>query len=227
MADILVVTGASRGIGRHIACRAAEAGFEVIGLARTPSEAPFEIRACDVGDAEALQSALADLRREPRLWGLVNAAGMARMNLLATMEARSAETIVRTNLMGTIHCCRLLARSLIRRGEGRIVNFSSIAVPLALKGETVYAAAKAGIESFSRTLARELGEFAVTVNTIAPGPVDTDLIAKVPAESISRIMEGQLLPYKAEPEDIWQVTAFLLSRQARMVTGDVFHIGGA
>ena len=223
-----VVTGASRGLGRYCAERLAALGHRVIGLSRTASaDAPFEMRACNVGDAASVKDALADLRRSTDVFALVNAAGIASMNLLVTTPVSTVQRIVEVNLLGTIYCCQAVAPALIRSGGGRIVNFSTIAVALGLAGESVYAASKAGVEGFSRAFAREMAGFNVTVNVIAPGPIDTELIAKVPREKIQAIVDRQVVPVQATPEDLWNVVSMLLSPEGRMISGHVLHLGGA
>ena len=163
-----VVTGASRGLGRYCANRLHGAGYRVIGLARnTDSTAPFEIRACDVADQLAVAGALKDLRRDSSLYVLINAAAIASMNLLMTTPPETVRQIVETNLLGTIYTCQATIPAFIRHGTGRIINFSTIAVPLGIKGESVYVASKAGVEGFSRAFAREMADHGVTVNTIA------------------------------------------------------------
>lgn len=225
--DKVIVTGASRGLGRHCAMRLMEAGYQVIGLARRPDpEAPFEMRACDVASPAEVERAFDDLRRDPSVYALVNAAGIASMNLLLTTPPETVQRIVATNLTGTILCTQAVAKALIRRRGGRIVNFSTIAVPLALKGEAVYAASKAGVEAFSRAFARELADYGVTINVVAPGPIDTQLIAKVPAESIRRIVAQQIIPRQAEPEDVWNIVSLILRPESAMITGQTFHVGG-
>ncbi len=224
---VILITGASRGLGRACAERLMEKGYRVVGLARKLSPgAPFEIRAADVTNPASVCSALADLRRSRDVYALVNGAGIASMNLVVTTPLETIRRIVDTNLLGTIYCCVQIAPALIRRREGRIINFSSIAVPLGLKGEAVYAASKAGVEGFSRAFAREMADHGVTVNVIAPGPVDTDLIAKVPPAKIQSIIDSQVIQRKATTDDVAGVVDLILSREAGMLTGQVFHIGG-
>ena len=191
----VLITGASGGIGAHLAARAAESGYAVLGLVRRRPESdpgyPFLL--ADVTNPASVAAAFAQLRGEP-LWGIINAAGAASMNLLLTTPPQSMARIVNTNLLGTMYCCAEASKLLIRtagksgtqadspeRG-GRIVNFSSIAAPLALIGERVYAASKAGVEPFSRFLARDLAHFRVPVNAVAPGPLDTNLFRGVPPD---------------------------------------------
>jgi|HigsolmetaAR204D_1030405.scaffolds.fasta_scaffold04788_3 3-oxoacyl-[acyl-carrier protein] reductase len=223
----VIVTGASRGLGRHFAMRLMDEGFDVVGLARRPDPGlPFETRACDVGNPEDVDRVFADLQRDRSVFALVNAAGVASMNLLVTMPPNTIQRIIATNLTGTILCCQAIAKALIRRGEGRIINFSSVAVALGLKGEAVYVASKAGVEGFSRSFAREMADHNVTVNVIAPGPIDTDLIAKVPRRMIQEIVSRQIMPRQAEPDDAWRIVDLLLKRESAMITGEVFHVGG-
>ena len=127
MTDTVVVTGASRGLGRFCAEQLHEAGYRVVGLGRSRVEAPFEMRTADVADSESVAAALKDLRREPSLYALINAAGIASMNLVITSPAETVRRIVETNLLGTIFCCQQIAPALIKRGTGRIINFSSSA----------------------------------------------------------------------------------------------------
>ena len=148
------------------------------------------------------------------------------MNLLLTTPPQTIRRIVETNLLGTIYCTQLVAPALIRRGNGRIVNFSTIAVAIALQGESVYVASKAGVEGFSRSFAREMAPHEVTVNVIAPGPIDTDLIAKVPSAKIQAIVDRQVIPHKAVPENVLSIILMLLSSESSMFSGQIFHVGG-
>ncbi len=223
-----VVSGASRGIGRHCADALVGQGYRVVGLSRTvPSDAGFEIRQCDVADAGSVEASLRDLRRDQSVFALINAAGVASMNLAVAMPAATTHRIVATNLLGTIYCCQLLAQPMMRARRGRIINFSTIAVSLALKGESVYVASKAGVEGFTRSFAREVADHGVTVNAVAPGPIATDLIGKIPPSKIKEIVQRQIIGRMAEKDEVWRVVQFLLSEQASMLSGEVLHIGGA
>ncbi|MEO5376217.1 MAG: SDR family oxidoreductase [Magnetococcus sp. DMHC-6] len=227
MNKTLLITGASRGLGYHLAQRATEDGYRVIGLARhTLPEASFEIRLCDVSDPAAVKQVMSSFKREKTLYGLINAAGIASMNLTLLMPTQTIERLVAVNLLGTIYCSQMVGWLLARQKQGRIINFSTIAVHLALKGEAVYAASKAGVESFSRTFAREMAEHGTTVNVLAPGPIDTDLIAKVSSERIQEVVNQQVISRKAIPEDVYQTVKWLLSEEAAMISGEIIHLGG-
>ena len=227
MRQTLVVTGSSRGLGRFVAEQAMAAGYRVVGLARSPaSGAAFDSRACDVSDPQQVESTLHDLRRDESVVALVNTAGIASMNLVLTTPVETMAKIISTNLLGTIYCCQTIGRILARNKFGRIVNFSTIAVPLALEGEAVYSASKAGVEAFSRVFAREMAGHGVTVNTIAPGPIDTRLIANLDERKIRALVERQIVRRQGTPEDVWNIVKLLLSKEAGMVTGEVVHVGG-
>lgn len=226
--DTIIVTGASRGLGRYCAEQLHERGYRVVGLGRSEiSDTKFEMRSADVGNPESVASALGDLRRDPALYALVNAAGIASMNLVLTTPSATVRRIVETNLLGTIFCCQCVAPALIRRGGGRIVNFSTLGVPLAIKGEAIYIASKAGVEGFSRVFAREMAPHGVTVNTIAPGPINTALIEKVPRSKIDAVVNQQIITRQAEPKDVFNILTLLLSPESSMVTGETIHVGGA
>ena len=226
--DTVIVTGASRGIGFYCAEQLHAAGYRVVGIARNFEVKPaYEVRTVDVSDQASLATALQDLRRDRTVFALLNAAGIASMNLLLTTPPQTIKRIVETNLLGTIYASQLVAAPLIRRGNGRIINFSSLAVAIGLQGESVYVASKAGVEGFSRSFAREMAPHGVTVNAIAPGPVDTDLIAKVPSEKLQAIVDRQIVQRKATVEDVWQIVRMLLAPESAMLSGQVFHVGGA
>lgn len=228
VADTVVVSGASRGLGRFCADKLHSLGYRVIGLGRTAgADAEFEMRAADVTDPASISTALADLRRDKGVYALVNAAGIASMNLVVTTPAATVRRIIETNLLGTIFLCQQVAPALIGRGSGRIINFSTLGVPLAIKGEAIYVASKAGVEGFSRAFAREMSPHGVTVNVIAPGPIDTALIAKVPRDKVDAVVAQQIIPRQGQPDDVWNIVSLLLSPESSMISGETIHVGGA
>ena len=155
---MILITGASRGLGRAVAERVMESGEDVLGISRETEVLPFETVACDVSDYNAVKKIAQDLRNQKKeINGVINAAGIASMNLAVTTPASMTQKLIQTNLVGTIHCCQLFAPLMIRQKAGSIINFSTIAVALGLKGESIYAASKAGVEGFSRALCQGNG----------------------------------------------------------------------
>ncbi|MEB3266339.1 MAG: SDR family oxidoreductase [Cyanobacteriota bacterium] len=227
----VVITGVSRGLGLAIARRLANAGHGVVGLSRRPPPADaaasaIQWLACDVADAAAVRQAAASVREGDLPFALINCAGTASMNLALTTPSRVMERLLATNLLGTMQCCQSFAPLLIRRGGGRILNVSTIAVARALAGESVYAASKAGVEAYSRCLARELGGFGITCNVIAPGPIATDLLRGVSEPQIAAVVAQQLLPRRFAADDVADLVELLLAPGAAMLTGEVLHVGG-
>jgi 3-oxoacyl-[acyl-carrier protein] reductase len=224
---VILVTGASRGIGNAICKRLLAAGKQVRGIARNTDGLDFPAFACDVSDPEQVKRIAVAIRREQvPVEAVVNVAGIASMNLALTTPSGVSRDIVATNLLGTIYCCQSFAPLLIRNGSGAIVNFSTIAVALGLKGESIYAASKAGVEGFTRAFAREMADFGITVNCIAPGPIDTDLLRGVSREQIARIVAQQILPTQFSADAVCDLVEWLLDAKARSISGQVLHVGG-
>jgi len=225
---MLIVTGASKGLGRAIANRFVELGETVVGLARNPVEAPFEIIGCDVADYTAVRGVATDVRkRKVPVTGLINAAGTASMNLAVTTPEHITRRLIEVNLLGTIFSCQNFAPLLMRQNAGAIINFSTIAVALGIKGESVYVASKAGVEGFSRAFAREMADFNIRVNCVAPGPIKTDLLRGVTDRQIDDIVQQQILRTVFEPQAVVDIVELLVSDKAAHLTGEVLHVGGA
>lgn len=225
---MIVVTGASRGLGRAICDRLSSTGHEVFGIARDVSNLPFPAMPCDVSCHEQVKLVARTLKEQNRkVCGLVNAAGTASMNLAVTTPPSVSKRIIGTNLLGTIYCCQLIAPLLMRHKCGVIVNFSTIAVALGLKGESIYAASKAGVEGFSRAFAREVADFNITVNCIAPGPIETDLLKGVTAGQIANVVAHQIISKQFTPASVCDIVELLLDQRSGSLSGQVFHVGGA
>lgn len=224
---MILVTGASKGIGRALSQRLYAQGLPVLGLARNALSADFEIASLDVRQEAQVKELATNLRQAgTEVTGLINAAGIASMNLAVMTPASTARNIIGTNLLGTVFMCQSFAPMIVRAGGGAIVNFSTIAVSLALQGESVYSASKAGVEAYSRTLAREMSAHNVRVNCVAPGPVDTDLTRGVAQSSLTAIVERQVIRKQFGVEDVCDVVELLLSSKASSISGQVIHVGG-
>lgn len=224
---MIVVTGASRGLGRAICERLEQQGRKVIGLARTVTDLQYRMMPCDVSSPDDVKRVAQDIKKQGcEINGLINAAGIASMNLALTTPTRVAKEIIETNLLGTIYCCQLISPLIIRKKAGSIINFSTIAVTLGLKGESIYIASKAGVEGFSRAFAREMADFGVNVNCIAPGPIDTNLLKGITASQISRIVNQQIIAKQFSPDAVCDLVELLLDPKSYALSGQVFHVGG-
>lgn len=224
---MIVVTGASRGLGWAICERLHRQGREVLGLARTVTDLPYQAMPCDVSSPDDIKRVVQKIKKQKwKISGLINAAGIASMNLALTTPTRVAKEIIETNLLGTIYCCQLIAPLIIRNKAGSIINFSTIAVTLGLKGESIYVASKAGVEGFTRAFAREMSDFGVNVNCIAPGPIDTNLLKGITANQISRIVNQQIIAKQFSPDTVCDLVELLFDPKSCSLSGQVLHVGG-
>jgi 3-oxoacyl-[acyl-carrier protein] reductase len=225
---VIVVTGASKGLGRAICNRLIQKNISVFGLARNVDEVSFPSMSCDVSSYESVKAVAQQLKKDGvKVTGLINAAGIASMNLAVITPHSVAQKIINTNLLGTIYCCQLIAPLILRNKQGSIINFSTIAVALGLKGESIYAASKAGVEGFTRSFAREMADFNVKVNCIAPGPIDTSLLKGITVEQIDKIVSQQIIPKKFKPDSVADLVEILIDTRSESLSGQVLHIGGA
>jgi 3-oxoacyl-[acyl-carrier protein] reductase len=225
---MIVVTGASKGLGRAICERLIEKNIDVFGLARNVEDVPFSSMSCDVSSYESVQAVVQHLKKlGAKVTGLVNAAGIASMNLAVTTPQSVTQKIINTNLLGTIYCCQLIAPLMLRNKQGSIINFSTIAVALGLKGESIYAASKAGVEGFTRSFAREMADFNVKVNCIAPGPIETSLLNGITVEQIKKIVSQQIIPKQFNPDAVADLVELLVDNRSDSLSGQIFHVGGA
>ena len=225
---MIIVTGASKGLGRAICERLIEKKIDIFGLARNVDDVPFASMSCDVSSYESVKAVAQQLKKDgARVNGLVNAAGIASMNLAVTTPPSVSQRIINTNLLGTIYCCQLFAPLMLRNKQGSIINFSTIAVTLGLKGESIYAASKAGVEGFTRSFAREMADFNVRVNCIAPGPIDTNLLKGITPEQISKIVSQQIIPMQFKPDSVADLVELLIDSRSNSLSGQVLHVGGA
>jgi 3-oxoacyl-[acyl-carrier protein] reductase len=236
---VALVTGASRGIGRAVAQSLARAGAEVVLTSRSLAAAEAaaeEIRGqggrargveFDVADAAATERAVAALLEE---YGtipiLVNNAGVTRDGLLLRMGTEDWDLVVQTNLGGTYRLCRALVASMIRKRFGRIVNVTSVVAQSGNPGQANYAAAKAGIEGFTRSLAREVATRNVTVNCVAPGFIDTEMTRGLDDRVRAKLLDQVPMNRLGQPEDVAHAVSFLVSDGASYVTGITLHVNG-
>jgi len=170
---------------------------------------------------------MTSIRKEDgRLDALINNAGIASMNAAMLTPIDTVRRIIETNVLGAFLLCQEAARLMQKNRFGRIVNFTSVAVPFNLEGEAAYAASKAAIESLTRILARELADNGITVNAIGPTPIQTDLLRSVPPEKIQKLLMRQAIQRMGEPRDVINVIDFFLRTESDFITGQVIYLGG-
>ena len=224
---MIVVTGAGRGLGKAITERLTEKGEQVLGLARTKDSLQIDGIECDVSDYSSVKNAAREVKRMKQpVKAFINVAGVASMNMAVTTDESTVQKLIQTNLVGTVYCCQLFAPIMLRQKFGSFINFSTIAVALALKGESVYAASKAGVEAFSRAFAREIADFNVRVNCIAPGPIRTDLLRGITDFQIEKITSQQIIPKQFEKSDVCDLVELLIDERASSLSGQILNIGG-
>ena len=229
-ARVALVTGARKGLGLAISRYLVSLGYRVIGCSREAagwSDANYEHIQLDVADDAAVRALAVGIRRKHgRLDVAVNNAGIAAMNSFFLMPTATAERVMRTNYLGTWIVCREAAKLMRPRGRGRIVNISTVAVPLNLEGEAAYIASKSAVEALTKSLSLEVGSMGITVNAIGPTPIKTDLLRGVPEVKINRLIERQAVKRLGEARDVLNVLEFLIRPESDFVTGQVIYLGG-
>ncbi|SFP56258.1 3-oxoacyl-[acyl-carrier-protein] reductase [Nitrosomonas cryotolerans] len=236
---IALVTGASRGIGQAIALQLGNQGIIVVGTATTQSGAETisqyldkaNIRgmgiALNVNDATQINNTVQIIREQlGEITILVNNAGITRDNLLVRMKDEEWDAIMETNLKSVFRLSRVVLRPMMKARFGRIINISSVVGSIGNVGQANYAAAKAGMVGFSKSLAREVGSRNITVNCIAPGFIDTDMTRSLTTEQQQNLIQHVPLGRLGQPEEIASAVTFLASSAAGYITGTTLHVNG-
>lgn len=234
--QIALVTGASRGIGAAIAASLAGAGAVVIGTATSQRGADAITKSLgasgrgevldvsDPGSVDALLSRIGKADGAPTI--VVNNAGITRDNLLMRMKAEEWDDVLSTNLSGVYRVCKGSVRGMMKARHGRIINIASVIGIIGNAGQANYAAAKAGVIGFSKSLARELGSRNITVNVVAPGFIDTDMTRELPDEQRTALLAQVPLGRLGLAQDIAAAVTFLASDAAAYITGETLHVNG-
>ena len=227
---VTLITGTRKGIGLYLARHYCEQGHHVYGCSRGESDWQhdnYTHLSADVADEQQAKAIFKRIRQEHgRLDNLLNNAGIASMNHSLLTPVSTLEKILSTNVIGSFLFSREAAKLMKRNRFGRIVNFSTVAVPLKLEGEAAYVASKAAVESLTNVLSREFAELGITVNTIGPVPIETDLIRAVPDDKIQGIVARQSIRRLGKLEDVSNVTDFFLRPESDFVTGQHIYLGG-
>ncbi|MGQ9658782.1 MAG: 3-oxoacyl-ACP reductase FabG [Thermochromatium sp.] len=237
--EIALVTGASRGIGRAIALALAAQGAAVAGTATTEAGAQAIAQALidagqpglglvlNVTDPASVEAALTQINERlgaPSI--LVNNAGITRDNLLMRMKDEEWSAVIDTNLTALYRLCKGCLRPMTKARKGRIINIASVVGAMGNAGQTNYAAAKAGMMGFTRSLAREVGSRGITVNCVAPGFIDTDMTRELPEAHRQTLLGSIPLGRLGQPEEVASAVVFLASPGAAYITGETLHVNG-
>ena len=236
MSRVVMITGTSKGIGKELCSHYLEKGFVVAGCSHGQSgikDENYRHFSLDIGDESAVVDMVRAVKREfDGIDVLINNAGIASMNHILTTPTSSMDRVLDTNLKGTFLFLREVAKVMSPKAKSakqnhfRIVNFSTIAAPLNLEGEAVYAASKAAIESITKVSAKELASFGITVNAIAPTPIKTDLIKAVPENKINELLQKQAIKRFGEFDDVKNVIDFFIDEKSDFVTAQIIYLGG-
>jgi 3-oxoacyl-[acyl-carrier protein] reductase len=237
--EIAVVTGASRGIGRAIALELGRLGARVVGTATSEAGAAAIGEAfaaasiqgrgvvLDVSDGASVEQCFKDVEaREGTPTILVNNAGVTRDGLLLRMNAEDWQTVIETDLSSVYRTCKAVMRGMMKARRGRIVNIASVVGVMGNAGQANYAAAKAGMIGFTKSLAREVGSRGITVNVVAPGFIVTDMTDALGEDARKALLDQVPLGRLGSPDDIAHAVAFLASPQAAYITGETLHVNG-
>ncbi len=235
--EIALVTGASRGIGAAIADALAKAGAKVIGTATSDAGAAAIStrmatlggvgRLLDVADSASVDALIDAISKEfGAISILVNNAGITRDGLLMRMKDEDWDTILNTNLSSIFRTSKAAMRGMMKARKGRIISIASVVGVTGQAGQTNYAAAKAGIIGFSKSLAREIGSRGITVNVVAPGFIETDMTKDLPEANKQGMRDAIALGRFGSPDDIAHAVLFLASSQAAYITGETLHVNG-
>ena len=234
--EIALVTGASRGIGASIAETLAAAGATVIGTATSQGGADSITETLagrgrgvvlNIADDDSVQAAIKDIQGNEGSPGiLVNNAGITRDNLLMRMKAEEWDDVIATNLTGLYRVSKACLRGMMKAKKGRIISIASVIAVMGNAGQSNYAATKAGMIGFSKSLAREIGSRGITVNVVAPGFIDTDMTKVLPEQQRAAMLSQVPLGKLGEGQDIANSVLFLASKAGAYITGETLHVNG-
>lgn len=231
----IVITGATRGLGLAIAWRAVEEGYKVIAIGRKPndefnhllSEYPDQIifEAYDFTNTLEIHAFSTRIVKEHgRPWGLINNAALGHDGVLATLHERDIAEMIKVNIEAPVLLTKYMTRPMLINRGGRIINVSSIIASTGFNGLSVYAATKAALSGFTRSLAREIGKAGITVNTVAPGYMETDMTSSLKGDKLDSIRRRSPLGHLVSAVDVANAVIFLLSDQSSSITGSTMTI---
>jgi 3-oxoacyl-[acyl-carrier protein] reductase len=226
----ILITGTSRGLGKALAEHYLDKGDNVYGCARsdgTIGHDNYYHYQVDIASPHDVNNLFYSLRKEiKQLDAIINNAGIASMNAFALTPVESFQKIFDINVQGTFLFCQKAFGLLKRSPHPRIINMSTVAVPLQLEGESIYAASKSAVETLTRIIAKEYGSFGITCNAIGPSPIETALIKGVAKDKIAELIKRQAVQKMATEEDVINLADFFLRAESSMISGQVIYLGG-
>jgi 3-oxoacyl-[acyl-carrier protein] reductase len=230
MPQTAIVTGTRKGIGKSIAIHLLDNGWNIAGCSRGEATIEHENYShfmLDVRDELSVVKMVRETaRKHDRIDALINNAGTASLNHCLLTPGSTLEKLFSTNVFGAFYFLRECGKKMRKSGTGRIINFSTVAVPLDLEGEAAYSASKAAVESLTKTASKELASLGITVNAIGPTPIETDLIRTVPKQKIEELVARQPIKRLGTMDDVLNVIDFFLSPNSEFITGQVIYLGG-
>ncbi len=230
MSNTILITGNRKGIGRYLTEYYLKKGFNLVGCSRSKSDLIHNNYLHVIGDVTSEQDVKRVVKESRNKFGsvdvLINNAGKASMNHSILTPVSSVKDLFETNYLGTFLFSRECSKLMMKQKFGRIINFSTVAVPLNLEGEMVYASSKSAIETMTKILSKEISNYNITVNVIGPTPIMTDLIKVVPKDKIEEILNKQTLKRFGTFEDVSNVIDFFISDNSSFVTGQKIYLGG-
>ncbi len=227
---VMIVTGSRKGIGKYMAEYYLEKGFQIIGCSRGESDfvhENYEYQQLDVADEKAVKKFVAGIAKKyGKIDYLINNAGVASMNHSFLTPLSVVEKIFRTNVFGSFLFMREVGKIMSKKKFGRMVNLTTFAVPFKLEGEAAYAASKAAVTVMAESMAREYADYGITINTVAPPAVETDLIKNVPKEKLDKLLQRQAIHRYGHAKDVCNTIDFFLKDESDLVTGQTVYLGG-
>ena len=228
-----LITGASRGIGNAIALQLKEEGYRVLGTATSLAgvskleEEGIEGLVLDLNSVESKEQLWEQVeKKEIQISVLVNNAGITRDNIVLRMSEDEWQDIMNVNLSGTFYLSKKVLKMMLKLKWGRIINITSTSASIGNKGQSNYSAAKAGVEAFTKSLAREVGSRKITINSIAPGFIDTDMTQQSDGVNTDELIKEIPLGRFGKPDEVAHLASFLCSEEASYITGQIIHING-
>jgi 3-oxoacyl-[acyl-carrier protein] reductase len=226
----IIITGTSRGIGLYLVNHFLAKNWNVIGISRGDSDidnSNYTHLNCDLTSEESVNDCLKIIKKKfKKCDALINNAGIASMNHIMFTTYKTAEKVFATNFLSPFIFTREVSKIMMKSNFGRIVNISTVAVPLRLEGEAIYASSKAALEMFTKITAKELAPFNITVNAVGPSPVNTNLISSVPKEKIENLISKQAIKKYGTEKDISNVIDFFMDINSHNISGQIIYLGG-